>query len=334
MTPATARIRRFARMRAGIVAVDPDRIEAALAGLGPESRALVELSVIREVADDDIASLLGTDEAAVRSRREDALAQLAAALGADSADEVGSLVRDMRELPAVRWRDDEPAASAQSPTRPSRARPPPVVQPGAKRKRRLAPAAARRHPAWPPSWRSCSRCRAATTTRSRRRRGRARVRRRRRRAGGQAREARAARRAAAARATPSSSNGTLDAVGRRPAGPGWRGLRGLALQLARRRAPAQPAPDRAGRSSSRRSCPRTPSDYRFLDVSLEPADDNRNHSGQSVLRVPLSTLEMKPSQIAIAVIAAITVGGRGAALGAAGAATTSKKGGSTAKKAP
>jgi hypothetical protein len=30
--------------------------------------------------------------------------------------------------------------------------------------------------------------------------------------------------------------------------------------------------------------------YRFVDVSLEPADDNRNHSGQSVLRVPLSSL--------------------------------------------
>jgi hypothetical protein len=30
--------------------------------------------------------------------------------------------------------------------------------------------------------------------------------------------------------------------------------------------------------------------HRFLDVSLEPADGNRNHSGQSVLRVPLSKL--------------------------------------------
>ena len=26
--------------------------------------------------------------------------------------------------------------------------------------------------------------------------------------------------------------------------------------------------------------------YRFIDVSREPADGNRNHSGQSVLRVP------------------------------------------------
>jgi len=31
--------------------------------------------------------------------------------------------------------------------------------------------------------------------------------------------------------------------------------------------------------------------YRYLDVSREPADGNRNHSGESVLRVPLSALK-------------------------------------------
>jgi hypothetical protein len=30
--------------------------------------------------------------------------------------------------------------------------------------------------------------------------------------------------------------------------------------------------------------------YRYVDVSLEPADGNPNHSGESVLRVPLSKL--------------------------------------------
>ena len=121
--------------------MDPDRIEAALAGLGPESRALVELSVIREVADDDIASLLGTDESSVRSRREDSLAQLATALGADSAEDVGSLVREMRELPAVRWREGEEPEPADAAPEPHRTPEPPpqIVQPGAKRKRRLMP---------------------------------------------------------------------------------------------------------------------------------------------------------------------------------------------------
>ncbi len=28
--------------------------------------------------------------------------------------------------------------------------------------------------------------------------------------------------------------------------------------------------------------------YRFIDVSREPADGNPNHSGQSVLRVPVA----------------------------------------------
>ena len=32
-------------------------------------------------------------------------------------------------------------------------------------------------------------------------------------------------------------------------------------------------------------------DYRFLDISREPADGNPNHSGESVLRVPLSKIE-------------------------------------------
>ena len=36
--------------------------------------------------------------------------------------------------------------------------------------------------------------------------------------------------------------------------------------------------------------PANAGDYEFVDVSIEPADGNRNHSGQSVLRVPLKKL--------------------------------------------
>ena len=36
--------------------------------------------------------------------------------------------------------------------------------------------------------------------------------------------------------------------------------------------------------------PANASHYRYVDVSLEPADGNPNHSGESVLRVPLSKL--------------------------------------------
>jgi hypothetical protein len=36
--------------------------------------------------------------------------------------------------------------------------------------------------------------------------------------------------------------------------------------------------------------PANAKDYEYVDVSLEPADDNPNHSGQSVLRVPVAKL--------------------------------------------
>ena len=36
--------------------------------------------------------------------------------------------------------------------------------------------------------------------------------------------------------------------------------------------------------------PASAAGYRYLDVSQEPADGNPNHSGQSVLRVPLRSL--------------------------------------------
>jgi hypothetical protein len=47
---------------------------------------------------------------------------------------------------------------------------------------------------------------------------------------------------------------------------------------------------RTGAGTVSAKLPRSPSGYRYLDVSLEPADGNPNHSGQSVLRVPLRSL--------------------------------------------
>jgi hypothetical protein len=67
--------------------VNSDRVEGALKELGAEDRALVELSVVRGVSDDEIASLLGTDPDTVRSRRDAAIGDLAAAAGDSS--EVG-----------------------------------------------------------------------------------------------------------------------------------------------------------------------------------------------------------------------------------------------------
>lgn len=53
--------------------------------LGDERRALVELSVVRGVSDDEIAGYLGTDAESVRGRREAALSSIAASAGDDSA---------------------------------------------------------------------------------------------------------------------------------------------------------------------------------------------------------------------------------------------------------
>lgn len=47
---------------------------------------------------------------------------------------------------------------------------------------------------------------------------------------------------------------------------------------------------RSGDATISAKLPVAPAGYRYLDVSLEPADGNPNHSGQSVLRVPLRSL--------------------------------------------
>jgi hypothetical protein len=47
---------------------------------------------------------------------------------------------------------------------------------------------------------------------------------------------------------------------------------------------------RTGRISLTAKLPKGASRYRYVDVSLEPADGNPNHSGESILRVPLARL--------------------------------------------
>jgi hypothetical protein len=265
--------------------VDPDRIEAALAGLGPESRALVELSVIREVADDDIASLLGTEEASVRSRREDAVAQLATVLGADSADEVGTLVRDMRELPAVRWRHtdaEEPVPAPEPEPAPAPEPTPLVVQPGAKRRRRLLPlllvgglliagvalilALSGGDDEEAPATADEPAAAAAESAELEPVAG------------------------STAKGTAKVENGTLELSLSGLPDPGQDGY---VVWLYDSIADARPL-NRARSESEfelRTKLPEGAEDYRFIDVSLQPAGDDRNHSGQSVVRVPLSELQ-------------------------------------------
>ena len=78
----------------GILGVSADPIDQALAELSAESRALLELSVRRGIPDDEIASLLGTSEAGVRLRRESVMHALADSLGEEPDSELHERVSD------------------------------------------------------------------------------------------------------------------------------------------------------------------------------------------------------------------------------------------------
>jgi hypothetical protein len=72
----------------GILGVAEDPLDEVLAGLSAESRALLELSVRRGIPDDEIASLLGTPETEVLSRREAVIQEVAYSLGEEPDDDL------------------------------------------------------------------------------------------------------------------------------------------------------------------------------------------------------------------------------------------------------
>src|SRR3954470_5586733 len=74
-----------------MLAPTSERIEDALERLSPDDRALLELSLRRGVADDDIAALLHVHREHVEHRREQALERLSEDLG-NSRAEVAALV--------------------------------------------------------------------------------------------------------------------------------------------------------------------------------------------------------------------------------------------------
>ena len=266
-----------------------DRIEAALAGLDPEVRALVELSLIRDVADEDIASILGSDVEEVQIRRADALVRLAVDLGAASGEEVGALMHDMRELPGVRWRDEGEAHHRtlrdleQEPEPEPQAPAPAVVEPGAKRKRRVGPAVL--------AGILVAAVVAVVLALS----------------GGeddggggeQAAEPAAPATGKPAKLAPpagGTGEGSAEVNGDRlelsVSGLPDPGEGGYVVWLYSSLSEARPlsGPQSEGAFDLTTALPEGAGRYRFIDVSLEPADSNRNHSGQSVLRVPTAGL--------------------------------------------
>lgn len=84
-----------------MLAVPPERVAAAFERLSSGERALLELSLRREVVDPALAELLRVSAEDVARRREAALARLADELDADSSDEVAGVLVGL-------WREQEP----------------------------------------------------------------------------------------------------------------------------------------------------------------------------------------------------------------------------------
>ncbi len=71
-----------------------EHLGAEVERLDPESRALLELSVIRGLGDEELAEMLGMEAGRLRARRESVMREL----GADSAEEREQLAVSLREV--------------------------------------------------------------------------------------------------------------------------------------------------------------------------------------------------------------------------------------------
>lgn len=95
--------------------LDPDRIAQAVAGLDPQQRAMLELSARRGLGDEEIAGVLQVEPTEVGRRREEALGVLAARLGL-SEEQRPDLGRELEALGEEHWRG-APAATERPPRR-------------------------------------------------------------------------------------------------------------------------------------------------------------------------------------------------------------------------
>jgi hypothetical protein len=103
-----------------MLAVPADRLPAALGDLDPGNRALLDLSLRRGVSDSEIGELLRKDPADVALGRDAVLELLADALDVAGHDRRQRVREAVAALPDEAWR---PATSASAPPRPSPAAP-------------------------------------------------------------------------------------------------------------------------------------------------------------------------------------------------------------------
>jgi anti-sigma-K factor RskA len=282
-----------------------DSFTAALARLDPASRALLDLSLRRGMTPDEIGDLLGTDAESVIAAREAALEQLATELDMEDPSQLDEVRARLAELPAEAWSGT--ASAAERPRlevvkdRPARRAAEPPAEPrrrsrlplllallaiaavalvivlassggdnkAASKPKASAPAPAPAQPSKP------------------------------------TKPAQKKPKPAAKPAAPKPAN--LSALGTASGATGTAALTEGGTRLTLNASGLAPGDYQVWlynsvidavsltkvqgtKLSLDLKLPANASHYRYVDVSLEPADGNPNHSGQSVLRVRLSKL--------------------------------------------
>jgi hypothetical protein len=265
--------------------VNPDTTRSALASLDPEERALLELSGVRGLADHEIASMLGLEAGRMRERRRAALGELAAALGTSQRSAEAALAELGSGSRAGDPVDPDGDEEEHSPGTP------PPGAPGDSGKRGLAAGlgglaiAAGVAVALAVGGEDAPRSGGSATGTGSEERARG------------SRVGEAVRLRAVTRDRGSGTAALVDSAS---------GSRRLRLSVR-----GLPAPGTARYSAwlyssvtdARRLAsfprgtftvdlplPRDYERYRFVDISIEAGDANRNHSGESVLRVPTASL--------------------------------------------
>jgi hypothetical protein len=258
-----------------MLAPTAERIEDALERLSPDDRALLELSLRRGVSDEDIAALLHVHREHVEHRREIAIDRIAEDLETADRAEVATLIGQSGRLGGG---DGAPVATPRR--RASELPPSPEATGRARRRRNLVALALL----------AAAVAVAATTLTS----------------GGH--DSVPAPAPAKPATPPPAAPASGPPVALTPLAPGAGGsatLSGSRLQLEVSGLAAgsyavwlfddvsdarQVARFQGPRAKLTARLPQGFRSHRFIDISREPADGNPNHSGASVLRVPLAKL--------------------------------------------
>jgi hypothetical protein len=290
-----------------------DSFTSALARLDPASRALLDLSLRRGMRPEEIGDLLGTDPESVVVAREGALEQLATELEMADVSELDGVRARLAELPAEAWTGTAPAGNGA----PRAAERPQLAVVGDEEKREApGPEPGEREPEserrsrrpWLLALLAAAAVVLVVVLAS---------------SGGDDKSKSAATSTPAPQPKPAKPAATKPKPAKPPARQvslaavgGASGVTGTAVLTQggkRLRGDVSGLPHPHGgayqvwlydsvidavslvkvggtKLALDLKLPPNASHYRYLDISLEPADGNPNHSGQSVLRVPLSQL--------------------------------------------